>query len=314
MHIRTNKNLNRIFRLVVVFCEWLGVHYPKTLMRIRYFARFHRPLNIKDPQTLNEKILYLSLCTDTTLWTRCADKYRVREYVKECGLEDILIGLLGVWKEPRDIDFSKLPDKFVLKGNHGCGDIFIITDKSNLDKEKIVRTLEKDLKEKYGALEAGMHYMRIDPVAIAEEYLENDEETLKVSDSLIDYKIWCFNGKASYVWVSTNRHYVNGQEIKETMVYDRDWQPHPDYLIYDKGYIKAENLAKPKNFEKMLEVAEKLSKPFPQVRCDLYNVSGKIFFGELTFTGYGGLMTHYTEEFQKLAGSLIDLSGVKVIK
>ena len=200
MHIRTNQALNRVFRPVVVFCEWMGVHHPRTLMRIRYFARFHKLLKLRNPQTLNEKILYLSLCTDTTLWTRCADKYRVREYVKECGLEETLVKLYGVWRNPHEIDFNKLPEKFVLKGNHGCGDVFIITDKFQMDKEKIVRSLEKDLKEKYGALEAGMHYMRIPtPVAIAEEYLENDEKTSKISNSLIDYKIWCFNGKASFV-------------------------------------------------------------------------------------------------------------------
>ena len=113
MHIRTNKSLNRLFRPVVVFCEWLGVHYPKTLMRIRYFARFHRILNLKDPQTLNEKILYLSLCTDTTLWTLCSDKYRVREYVNQCDLDGILVKLYGMWEHADDIDIEGLPDKFV---------------------------------------------------------------------------------------------------------------------------------------------------------------------------------------------------------
>lgn len=310
MHIRTNPRLNKIFKPVIVFCEWLGVHHPILLARIRYFARFKKPLHLKNPQTLNEKILFLSLKTDTTLWTRCADKYEVRDYVNECGLEDILIPLVGVWDHATDIDFDKLPDEFVLKATHGSGDIKVVTDKSKLIIPKIVAEFEEDLKHQYGALESGHHYMRIKPRMIAEELIHNDPETAKISSSIIDYKIWCFNGKCYWLWACANRD----EHTTEVMTYDRDWTAHPEYSIFENDYRHGELLPKPKNLERMIEVAEKLAQPFPCVRVDLYNIDGKIYFGELTFTSYGGLQDFYTDEFQKLAGSKIDLTGVKVVK
>lgn len=310
MHIRTNPKLNKIFKPVIAFCEWLGVHHPILLARIRYYARFKKPLHLKNPQTLNEKILFLSLKTDTTLWTRCADKYEVRDYVKECGLEDILIPLVGVWEHATDIDFNKLPDEFVLKATHGSGDIKVVTDKTKLDIPKIVDEFEDDLKHQYGALESGHHYMRIHPRMIAEELIHNDPETAKISSSIIDYKIWCFNGKVHWLWACANRD----EHTTEVMTYDTDWNAHPEYSIFENDYRHGEILPKPKNLERMIEVAEKLAKPFPCVRVDLYNIDGKIYFGELTFTSYGGLQDFYTDEFQKLAGSKIDLSGVKIVK
>lgn len=310
MHIRTNPRLNRIFKPLIAFCEWLGVHHPILLAKIRYFARFKKPLHLKNPQTLNEKILFLSLKTDTTLWTRCADKYEVRDYVKECGLEDILIPLVGVWDHATDIDFDKLPNEFVLKATHGSGDIKVVTDKSKLNIPKIIAEFEEDLKHQYGALESGHHYMRIKPRMIAEELIHNDPETAKISSSIIDYKIWCFNGKCYWLWACANRD----EHTTEVMTYDRDWTAHPEYSIFENDYRHGELLPKPKNLERMIEVAEKLAQPFPCVRVDLYNIDGKIYFGELTFTSYGGLQDFYTDEFQKLAGSKIDLSGVKVVK
>ena len=310
MHIRTNPRLNKFFKPVITFCEWLGVHHPVLLARIRYFARFKKPLHLKHPQTLNEKILFLSLKTDTTLWTRCADKYEVRDYVKECGLEDILIPLVGVWEHATDIDFNKLPDEFVLKATHGSGDIKVVKDKTKLDIPKIVAEFEDDLKHQYGALESGHHYMRIHPRMIAEELIHNDPETAKISSSIIDYKIWCFNGKCYWLWACANRD----EHTTEVMTYDTDWNAHPEYSIFENDYRHGDILPKPKNLERMIEVAEKLAQPFPCVRVDLYNIDGKIYFGELTFTSYGGLQDFYTDEFQQLAGSKIDLSGVKVVR
>lgn len=310
MHIRTNPKLNKLFKPLIVFCEWLGEHHPILLARIRYFARFKKQLNLKNPQTLNEKMLFLSLKTDTTLWTRCADKYAVRDYVKECGLEDILIPLVGVWDRAKDLDFNALPNEFVLKANHGSGDILVVTDKSKLNIPQVVETFEKDLSQRYGALESGHHYMRIVPRMIAEELIHNDEETQKISFSLIDYKIWCFNGKCHYIWACANRD----EHSTEVMTYDPDWTAHPEYSIFEDGYRHGELLPKPKNLERMIEVAEKLSAPFPCVRVDLYNVSGKIYFGELTFTSYGGMMDFHTEEFQRLAGCQVDISEVEVIR
>ena len=179
MHIRTNKYLNIIFRPVLNFCIWLGTYHPILLVKIRYFARFHKFLDLKNPKDLNEKILFLSLRTDTTLWTKLADKYRVREYIHELGLDEILVKLYGVYDRAEDIDFSKLPDSFVLKTTQGSGDIRIIKDKSQLNQVDIVVALRNDLNTVYGALEGGHHYMRIQRRIIAEELIHNDEISSK---------------------------------------------------------------------------------------------------------------------------------------
>lgn len=310
MYIRTNPRLNIIFRPVIIFCEWLGAHHPIALARIRYFARFRKCLNLKNPKTLNEKILFLSLKTDTSLWTRCADKYEVRGYVEEKGLKDILVPIIGVWNKVSDIDFGKLPNEFVLKTTHGSGDALIVKDKSKVDWPQAIRTFEKELSTRYGALESGSHYMRIVPRLVVEELIQNDVETQKVSFSLIDYKMWCFNGKCHYILACANRD----EHSVEVMTYDREWNAHPEYSIFGNEHRHGEILPKPKNLERMIRVAEKLSEDFTCVRVDLYNVGGKIYFGELTFTSYGGLMDYYTDEFQLQAGRRIDLSGVTAIR
>jgi len=236
--------------------------------------------------------------------TRLSDKFAVREYVKECGLERILVKLYGVWKDASLIDFSRLPSSFVLKPNHGSGNIVLVNDKTQLDVNKVVKQLNRDLKHTYGELEGGRHYYGIKPVIIAEEMLYNDSESAKYSTSIIDYKIWCFNGEAHYVWTCCNRN----DDSTQVMTYDRDWNMRPEFSIFNKYYSKALPLPRPKALDQMLQVAEILSKPFPVVRVDLYNLDGKIYFGEMTFTSLGGLMDFYTDEFQIHAGNLIDLS------
>lgn len=306
MYIRTNKILSVVLRPLIWSAEWLGKHHPILLVKLRYYVRFHKKLDLQHPRTLNEKILYLSLKTDTSQWTTCADKYAVRKYVDECGCGDTLVNLYGVWDKAEDIDFDALPQQFVLKGNHGSGDVAIVTDKEKLDRNAVINTFSKDLKKKYGALEGGLHYMRIEPKVIAEELIVNDDKTKLFSSSLVDYKIWCFDGKPQFIWVSYDRH----GNYKKHMLFDTNWNVHPEYLVYDKNYIQGEVIPKPGNFEEMLRIASLLSQPFPQVRCDLYNVNGRIYFGELSFTGRGGMMKNYTDQFQLIAGGMISLPNI----
>ena len=310
MHIRTNKTLSYIFRPVLWAAEWLGVHHPITLMKLRYYARFHKRLDLNNPKTLNEKILYLSLRTDTSLWTVCSDKYEVREYVKKCGLEDILVKLYGVWENAHDIDFDNLPDKYVLKGTHSCDDLIFVDGTNSIDRKEVVKFFEQDLKTKYGAIEAGLHYLRIKPRIIAEEILVNDQLSSKYSSTLIDYKVWCFNGKPNFVWTVSNRE----GNHKESMVYDLNWNQCPDCQMYENGYVKGNPLPRPETLDEMLSAAERLAEPVPEVRVDFYSIGKRLYFGELTFTSHGGLMQNYTDEFQKRIGELIDLSKVKTIR
>lgn len=293
----------KIFTPLVWCTKFVGRHFPETLVRIRYFARFKRRLNLNNPQTLNEKILYMSLRTDTTSWTRLADKYNVRGYIEECGLSDILVPLLGYWESAEQIDFDKLPNQFVLKSTHGCGDIIVVKDKSKINLDEVRKRMSAAVSEIYGELEGGKHYMRIKPAIIAEGLLVNDELSAKYSSSLIDYKFWCFNGKAHYV-----RVYCNRGELTDVMTYDMNWVSHPEYSVLTKEFKPAEVMSKPKNFDLMVKIAEQLGKPFPVVRVDLYNINGNIYFGELTFTSHGGMMNNLTEDFQRMCGDLIDIN------
>lgn len=284
---------------------WMGRRNPKLLMSIRYFVRFHKPLHLRHPRNLNEKILHLSLMTDTTRWTELADKYRVRKYIEDCGYKDNLPKLYGVWDNAYDIDFDALPKSFVMKTNHGCGDVRIVHDKALINKTELIAYFNQQLKTPYGEVEAGLHYMRIKPCIIAEELLITPVQLQKYSKSLIDYKMWCFNGHCYYVSVYCNRN-IHGVEVS---IYDRMWTYLSEYLSASSThYHKGIAIPKPINFDKMISMAESLSKPFPCVRVDLYNIDGKIYFGEMTFTSRGGLMNSFTDEFLNKAGDMIDLN------
>ncbi len=273
---------------------------PIMWMRLRYLIRLKKSLSLKHPQTLNEKILFLSLRSDTSLWTVCADKYAVRDYVRDVGLSNILIPLLGKYDSVDEICLDDLPEEFVIKTNHGCGDVRVIKNERSEKLKQELQVYDRILKEKYGILEGGLHYQRIKPCIIVEKKLENDSDK---SSSLIDYKIWCFNGKPEFIFVILNRT----KKHMDIMLYDKDWNPHPEYCKFDDHYRQAELIDPPQNLKEMLDYAEILACPFPEVRADFYNIKGKIYFGELTFTSLGGLMTYFSDDFQDLAGSMIKL-------
>ncbi|MDD4439591.1 MAG: ATP-grasp fold amidoligase family protein [Tissierellia bacterium] len=306
LHIYSNKTLRKVFFPLVFLTKWMGSNFPETLVRIRYFVRFHKFLNLKYPKTLNEKILYLSFRTDTTEWTRLTDKHAVRDYIKECGLEDILIPQYAHFLSADEIDYNVLPKRFVIKTTHGSGDILLVRDKSKIEISNVKKYFDALLKDKYGDLEGGKHYLRIIPSITVEALIENDEESAKFSTSIIDYKFWCFNGNPRYCWVTCNRTHAG----VDVMTYDIDWNAHPEWSIFNNEYRCGVIMQKPKNYDYMLEVCKKLSEKFPCVSVDLYNIGGKVYFGEMTFTRLGGLINFFTGEWLLKAGSEIEL-GIK---
>ncbi|MCQ2083742.1 MAG: hypothetical protein MJY58_04515 [Bacteroidaceae bacterium] len=281
----------------------IGKRYPEFVVRLRYLLRFHTTIDLDNPKTLNEKIQFLSLRTDTDNWTRLADKYLVRDYISECGYSDILVPLFGKWDNVSDIDFETLPEQFVIKTNNSSGECITIYDKSSTDVRSVRRHLRKFLKHPYGLLEGNLHYSRIKPLIIAEKLLRNDPVSALYSKTPIDYKIWCFNGKAYYVWACTDRI----RHKAKVMTYDTEWNAHPEFSVFNSQYSRGPILPKPKRLDVMLEIAQKLSEPFPVVRIDMYNFDGTIYFGEMTFTSLGGYMDFYTADFLKYTGSLIKL-------
>ena len=303
MHITTKSSTRIIFAPLIKITEWMGENYPVTLIKIRYFFRFNKRVNLKNPNDLNEKILFLKLFSDTSLWTDYADKYKVRDYVKSCGLENTLVNLYGVWFKADDFHLNVLPESFILKANNGAaqGSTLVVNNKSKWDENELRRIIKGWLEKKHiGALASEPQYKGMVPCVIAEELLPLEEGR----KSLVDYKIWCFNGKPCYIWVCTDRD-NNGTDV---MTYDLNWKPMPEVSIFDSRYRRGKEIPKPKNFEKMMDIAECLSKPFPQVRLDLYNVNGNIYFGEATFSSLGGMMNFYTPEFLLEMGNMVDLN------
>lgn len=271
---------------------------PRYAADLMYYHAFHKRMNLKNPKNLIEKINWLQFNSDTSLWTLCADKYRMREYVTEKGLQDYLPKLYGHWENPENIDFNALPNEFVLKSNNGCGTVKIVRDKKTLDIDA-VKTLLKSWLKPYGYTGGQTHYLRIKPCIIAEELLAQSKQGGVISSSLIDYKLWCINGVPESFFVAYNRHEALKIDIA---LYDTKWNPLPQFLQNTnlEKYRPEVEIPVPPCLDEMLEIASKLAEPFPEVRVDFYIVNDKPVIGELTFTtGYG----YFTDEYYELLGS-----------
>lgn len=256
-----------------------------------------RWLNLKNPETYADKMVWLTLNWRHPLKTKCADKYRVREYLKECGCEELAVPLLGVWERAEDVDFDKLPNRFVIKCNHGCGMNIVVKDKAKLDLDETRRTLNKWLKMNYGYAE--LQYRDIPPRIIAEEFLDDG-----VHEVPIDYKVMCFNGKVYACTVSLDRDVMgSGHGYREVMM-DEKWQRKLILKHEEPADLVCE---KPEGYEELLKYAEKLAKPFPFVRVDFYSVKSKLYLGELTFTSAGGLGVAFLDSAQAEMGSMLAL-------
>lgn len=281
---------------------------PEAEMRRVYYKTYHRYPNLKEPKNLIEKIYWMQLHTDTSMWTKCADKYAMREYIRECGYEENLPKNYGHWYDVNEIDFEALPNEFVLKSNNGCGTVMIVKEKSKLDIKKTKRKLKQWLKVPYGWAGGQLHYTRIQPCIIAEELLYQDGEQNKISpSSLIDYKVWCINGEPENVLLVYGRN-KSGYNLD---LYDIYWERLDNKLNQNGHYFFNEKpVPKPSCLEQMLSMAKEISKIFAEVRVDFYVINGKPIIGELTFTtGYG----YFTSEYYDYLGGKIDLSIVKKI-
>lgn len=273
----------------------------KAKEKIVYFNHTGQWPNLKDPKTWGEKLLWLNHHWKPSLKTLCADKYCVRDYVRKKGLENILIPLLGVWDKAKDIDFEELPDKFVLKCNHGCAMNILVTDKAKLNEKEAVHQLKKWLKMDLGKISGEYHYSEIRRRIIAEAFLPVEKET-----DVVDFKLHCFNGQPRFITVCFNRD--TQDHNAERIVYSVDWE-RMMILPEDKP---ESSYPKPDSLTEMVDIAKRLSEDFPYVRVDLYAIQDKIFFGELTFTPNGNIPERaYTKEACKEIGSMLDLSGFK---
>ena len=247
-----------------------------------FMKKLGYPLNLQNPKTYCEKIQWLKFNrygNDKNVIIR-ADKYAVRGYIESKGFGKYLVPLYGNWAKPEEIDWQKLPNRFVLKLNNGSGPKYCWFVKDNLafSKKKFEIETKAIMLKKYGEKEGEFHYGKMLPMILAEEYLEDDQQAIK------DYKFYCFNGEVAFFSVEQGK--IEGLPVRD--YYDLDWNSGTVKFFADLPRPK-QQFEKPDNFDQMLFMAKSLSQGYPHIRVDLYNIAGRIYFGELTFTPENGM-------------------------
>lgn len=262
----------------------------KYYLELLFWAHMDRKLDLKNPKTYNEKIQWLKLNNRRDNDVILTDKNAVKSYVKEKIGEEYVIPTIGIWNHFDDINFDELPDKFVLKCTHDSGGVVICTDKSKFDKIKARKKIEKSLKNNYYWSTREWQYKNILPQIIAEPFIGIDDKAPE------DYKFFTFNGEVDTVMVCKGRDFGHPWFY----FFDRTWKR----MFYQYPELeKDDNIYMPKNFEKMLNIVDCLAKKFIHMRVDLYNVNGKIYFGEFTFYNQSGFDTDITYETDLMLGN-----------
>lgn len=266
----------------------------KTFIKLKFRRRLKEWPDLKNPKTFNEKLQWLKLNDRKKRYSVMADKYEVKKYITQFFDDKYIVPTYGVWDKFEDIDFDQLPDKFVLKTTHDSGGVVICEDKNTFDYDKAKDFLEDHQDENYYYRGREWAYKNIEPRIMAEKLLEfNENQEIK------DYKVFCFNGKAKYILVCSDRQ----SDLKETF-FDTDWNLAP-FKRPDLDINKDEK--KPKNLEKMIEISEVLSKDMPFLRVDFYDMNNGPLIGELTFYPASGFEPFEPKEWDEKLGAMIDL-------
>lgn len=269
---------------------------PALASKVIYYKKFRKKLDLKDPKTFNEKLMWLKLNEDDSLKTKCADKYLVRDYITELGYSSILIDLYKVYDSVEEINFDELPNRFVLKCTHGSGFNIICSNKEQLNEKETMVLLKKWMKTDFSLLSAEPHYSKIKPRIIVERFLGESDGKVP-----IDYKIHCFHGKPEIIELVLHR----GTNEQKYILLNSDWDvlPYNEQSTHYNGDIQ-----KPEKLDQMLEIAKELSSVFTYVRVDLYFYDNEVYFGELTFTPDACLFTDLFPEAEYKIGNLLDLT------
>lgn len=280
-------------------CKHLSLDDQIKLDEKMYESRIGHPIDWENLQTYTEKMQWEKFYNKDPRKPLLADKYLVRDWVTEKIGSSYLIPLLGVWDNFDDIDFNTLPSQFVLKTNHGTGTNIIVKDKNTFNIRRAKRIFDDWMSIDYGYLNGfETHYSQIHRRIIAEKYLETSLGELQ------DYKFLCFDGRPYYCWVDLGRYSRHTRTV-----FDMNWELQPwTQALYG---ISKDPIPKPKNYEKMIELAGILAEEFAQVRVDFYNVDGVIYFGEMTFTNGRGFDSIVPEKFDYELGKLWKIGTVK---
>lgn len=284
--LKKSKTITKVYnKLQHYYYCMLTIISPKLNTKVLYKKHFGKKIDLKAPKALEEKLSWLKIYNynKNPLVFKCADKLAVRDYVKSCGYESILNDLYYTFKSERDIDWDSLPSQFVLKWNFGAGFNIVCKEKSLLNERQVKKTLKKWKKVRCGLSTSELQYSHAPKRILCEKYLCDETQ----DKGLIDYKVYCFNGKPKAIFVMHDR-----EVCIKTEFFTTEWV----LLQNTKKYESYSNVtSKPDCLKQMLDCAEKLSSPFPFVRCDFYIVNNCLYFGEMTFTPAGGLYLSKTE-------------------
>lgn len=269
----------------------------RAYIQLYYFAQFKKFCNLRNPKTYNEKLNWLKLHDRNPDYPKLVDKYEAKKQVARIIGEEYIIPTLGVWDSFDEIDFDALPDQFVLKCTHDSEGVVVVRDKKKLDFPAAREKLTHALSQNFYYMGREWPYKNLKPRIIAEKYMEDH-----VDGELRDYKFFCFDGEPKAMFVASDRtdHGVFFD------YFDLDFN-HLD--IRQKYPNAAKSIRKPDNFEKMIELSRKLTKGFPHVRADFYEVDGKLYFGELTFYHFSGFMPFQPEKWDGIFGDWLKLPG-----
>lgn len=265
-------------------------------LEIMYEYIMGKKLDFNNVKTFNEKLQWLKINDRKTEYTKLVDKYDVREYISENIGEEYLIPIIGVYNNFDEIEFNKLPNKFVLKCTHDSGGIVICKDKNKFNIQLAKKKINKSLKTNYYYSGREWPYKNIKPRIICETYMESG------NDDLIDYKFFCFNGEVKLILVCSERFSEDG--LKETF-FNNKWEIQN--LKRPKCKISNKKIDKPKNLNKMINLAEKLSKDKKFLRVDFYEIEGQVYFGELTFFPASGFEGFEPKEYDAILGEWLNI-------
>lgn len=294
------------YRVIYGTKKRLGLDYDKSYAKAMYVAWTGKHLHLHNPKRFNEKIQWIKLYYRRNIMTQLADKYAVREWIKDTIGEEYLIPLLGVYDSFDEIDFDKLPNEFVLKCNHDCDSVIIVKDKSTLDLNAARDKINYCLSRNYYYFAQEWVYKNIPPKIVIEKLLENDS-----NNRLNDYKFFCFNGEPRLMYVNLRDMNTKNGSFPINY-YDMEFSLLPISQTQHPNVNASVN--KPIHFEKMKDLAKTLSQDFPFVRVDFYEVNNRVYFGEMTFYPTGGFNELHPDEWNDTLGSWITLPPKKIIE
>jgi hypothetical protein len=300
--------MNKVIKCFLRFPLTYGVGLlqkisPVAATKLMYFKATGAFPNLKNPQTYCEKIQWLKLNhnTNDNKVIQRADKYAVRDFIIEKGFPETLVTLLGVWSKPEDIDWKKLPERFILKINNASGPdyIWLVNDRSKFSVADFEVEVRARLKHRYGENTGEFHYSKMPTKIIAEQLLEDEGRPLK------DYKFYCFDGRVEFLSIEEKN--PNGRHVRD--YYAIDGSRHHvkffnDLPTPDRPYTL------PDNFNKMIHMAESLSQSYPHIRVDLYNLNGHVFFGEMTYTPENGMTAWNPRSLDLVYGKLMNINAI----